>query len=143
MIVALYIYFDRSIHVKFGIGKTTAFKAVRRVTYTCTKFIQWPRGDALNRTIKEFSKIRSFPNVIGALDGSHIKTASKEDATSYICRKQYHAIHLQAVCNAKSVFTHCYTGHVGSVHDIKVFRNSALANYIDCQINTFSWILIL
>jgi hypothetical protein len=47
-----------------------------------------------------------------------------------MCKKQFHAIHLQAVFNAKSIFTHCYTGHVGSVHDARVFRNSALARCI-------------
>jgi len=48
-----------------------------------------------------------------------------------MCRKQFHAIHLQAVCNMKSIFTHCYAGHAGSVHDARVFRNSALAHYIE------------
>lgn len=62
----------------------------------------------------------------------HIKIrAPTKDAASYICRKQFHAIHLQAVCDAKSVFTNCYAGHVGSVHDARVFRNSALAHYIE------------
>ncbi|XP_012537579.3 putative nuclease HARBI1 [Monomorium pharaonis] len=126
----------RSIHVQFGVGKATAFRAVRRITYAlhclAPRFIQWPKGETVRCTINEFSKIKNFPNVIGALDGSHIKIrAPKEDAASYICRKQFHAIHLQAVCNAKCVFTHCYAGHVGSVHDARVFRNSTLAHYIE------------
>ncbi|XP_019698314.1 putative nuclease HARBI1 [Harpegnathos saltator] len=126
----------RSIHVQFGVGKTTVFRAVRRITYAlhCLApiFIRWPKGEAVNRTIEEFSKLRGFPKVIGALDGSYIKIrAPVKDATSYICRKQFHAIYLQAVCDAKSVFTHCYAGHVGSMHDARVFRNSALAHYIE------------
>lgn len=117
-------------------GKATAFRAVRRVTYAlhcfAPRFIQWPKNEVLHRTIEDFSKARGFPNVIGALDGSYIKIrAPKVDAASYICRKQFHAIHLQAVCNAKGVFTHCYAGHVGSVHDARVFRNSALSHYIE------------
>jgi len=122
-------------HVQFGVGKATAFRAVRRITYAlhclAPRFIQWPKGEVLNR-IEEFSKARGFPNVIGALDGSYIKIrAPKKDAASYICRKQFYAIHLQAVCNIKSIFTHCYAGHAGSVHDVRVFRNSALARYIE------------
>ncbi|XP_018364610.1 PREDICTED: putative nuclease HARBI1 [Trachymyrmex cornetzi] len=126
----------RSIHVQFGVGKATAFRVIRRVTYAvhclAPRFIQWPKGEVLNRTIEEFSKTRGFPNVIGALDGSYIKIRAKtKDAASYICRKQFHAIHLQAVCDAKRLFTHCYAGPVGSVHDSRVFRNSPLAHYIE------------
>lgn len=83
------IYFDRSIHVQFGVGKATAFRAVRRMTYAlhclAPRFIQWPQGEVLHRTIEEFSKAKGFPNVIRALDGSHIKIrAPKKDAISYI-----------------------------------------------------------
>lgn len=96
------------------------------------RFICWPKGEAVNRTIENFAKSRNFPNVIGALDGSFIKIrAPKIDPASYICRKQFHAIHLQAVCDARSIFTHCYAGNVGSVHDARVFRNSPLAHYIE------------
>lgn len=81
--------------------------------------------------IEEFQRAKGFPGVIGAVDGSFIRIrAPKEDAVSYICRKKYPAIHLQAVCDARSLFTHCYTGHVGSVHDARVFRNSPLAEFI-------------
>ncbi|XP_066585879.1 putative nuclease HARBI1 [Prorops nasuta] len=125
----------RSIHVQFGVGKATAFRAVRRVTYAlhciAPRFIKWPEGDSVNNTVTEFSKLRGFPKVIGSLDGSFIRIkAPKEDSASYVCRKQFHAIQLQAVCNAKSIFTHCYAGHVGSVHDARIFRNSPLAEYI-------------
>lgn len=109
---SLYICFDRSIHVQFGVGKATIFRAVRRITYALhclvPRFIQWPKNEILHRIIEEFSKTRGFPNVIGALDRSYIKIkAPKEDAASYICRKQFHVVHLQAVCNAKLIFTHC------------------------------------
>ncbi|XP_066589570.1 putative nuclease HARBI1 [Prorops nasuta] len=83
----------RSIHVQFGVGKATAFRAVRRVTYAlhciAPRFIKWPEGDSVNNTVTEFSKLRGFPNVIGSLDG-----------------------------------------HVGLVHDARIFRNSPLAEYI-------------
>ncbi|KMQ85837.1 nuclease harbi1 [Lasius niger] len=89
----------RSIYVQFGVRKTTAFRTVRRITYAlhclAVRFIQRPKGDVLNRTIEEFLKVRDFPNVIGALDGSYIKIrALKEDAASYMYRKRFHAIHL-------------------------------------------------
>ncbi|XP_018407443.1 PREDICTED: putative nuclease HARBI1 [Cyphomyrmex costatus] len=125
----------RSLCVKFGVGKATALRAVRRVTYAlhclAPRFIKWPRGEEATRVIEEFKRAKNFPGVIGAVDGSFIQIrAPKKDAASYICRKNYHAIHLQAVCDARSLFTHCYAGHVGSVHDARVFRNSPLAEFI-------------
>lgn len=95
------------------------------------RFIYWPREEVVNQTIEEFSKIRGFPNVIGALDGSYIKIrAPQVDPVSYICRKQYHAIHLLAVCNAKCLFTYCHAGDVGSVHDSRVLKNCSLGRHI-------------
>ncbi|XP_071572853.1 putative nuclease HARBI1 [Temnothorax nylanderi] len=125
----------RSVCVKFGVGKTTALRAVRRVTYAlhclAPRFIKWPRGEEATCVIEEFQRAKDFPGVIGAVDGSFIQIrAPKEDAASYICRKKYPTIHLQAVYDARSLFTHCYAGHVGSVHDARVFRNSPLAEFI-------------
>lgn len=95
------------------------------------RFIKWPRGEEALRVIEEFQRAKSFPGVIGSVDGSLIQIrAPKIDAASYICRKNYPAIHLQAVCNARSLFTHCYAGHAGFVHDARVFRNSPLAEFI-------------
>lgn len=116
-------------------GKATAFRVVRRVTYAlhclASCFIKWPRGEQATRVIEEFQRAKGFPGVIGAVDGSLIQIrAPKEDAASYICRKKYPAILLQAVCDACSLFTHCYAGHVGSVHDARVFRNSPLFEFI-------------
>ncbi|XP_072751058.1 uncharacterized protein [Anoplolepis gracilipes] len=107
----------RSICVKFGVGKATAWRAVKRVTYAlhclAPRFLKWPRGEEATRVIEEFQRAKNFPGVIGAIDGSFIKIrAPKKDAASYICRKSFHAIHLQAVCDARSLFTHCYTGHI-------------------------------
>jgi len=35
------------------------------------------------------------------------------------------------VCDHERIFTHCYVGHVGSVHDARVFGLSSLANFIE------------
>ncbi|KMQ91631.1 nuclease harbi1 [Lasius niger] len=95
------------------------------------RFIKWPRREEATRVIKEFQRAKGFPGVIGAANGSFIQIrAHKKDAASYICRKKYPAIHLQAVCDARSLFTYCYAGHVGFVHDARVFRNSPLAEFI-------------
>ncbi|KAL6433482.1 hypothetical protein ACFW04_006538 [Cataglyphis niger] len=101
----------RSVCVKFGVGKTTALRAVRGVTYAlyclAPRFIKWPRGEEAT-------------SVIGAVDDSFIQIwAPQKNVASYI-----------SVCDARSLFTHCHAGHAGSMHDARVFRNSLLAEFI-------------
>ena len=93
------------------------------------RVIQWPKGNNADIACRKFQSLKGFPGVIGAIDGSHIPIrAPKEDPNSYFNRKSFHSIILQAVCNARCEFTHCCCGAPGSVHDARVFRNSAIAN---------------
>nr|CAI5859964.1 unnamed protein product [Callosobruchus analis] len=54
-----------------------------------------------------FEQKAGFPNVIGAIDGTHIKIRKpKTDSESYINRKGFYSVNLQAVCNLQCIFTH-------------------------------------
>ncbi|XP_066596515.1 putative nuclease HARBI1 [Prorops nasuta] len=126
----------RSVCIKFGVGKATAFRAVRRVTYAlhciAPRFIQWPNGDNCTYIMESFKKTNGFPNVIGAIDGTHIKIrAPPTDAASYMNRKGFHSLNVQLVCISHGLFTHCYAGEVGSLHDARVFRNSPVASFLE------------
>ncbi|XP_065196198.1 putative nuclease HARBI1 [Sycon ciliatum] len=46
---------------------------------------------------------------------------------SYRNRLSYYSIVLQAVSDADMIFTNCFAGYPGSVHDARVLRNSTLA----------------
>lgn len=90
----------RSISEKFNIGKGTALRAVRRVSTAIAKlsplFMTWPKGDNAEKCIKEFFICSAFPNVIGAIDGTHINIkAPHVNPESYVNRKGYHSIQLQ------------------------------------------------
>ena len=45
----------------------------------------------------------NFPNVVGAIDGTliPIKGMASEDEPSFICRKGFHAINVQAVVDSE------------------------------------------
>lgn len=49
----------------------------------------------------------------------------------HIYRKSFHSINVQIVCDLFGFFTRVYARQVGSVHDSRVFRNSAVACFID------------
>ncbi|XP_067208240.1 putative nuclease HARBI1 isoform X2 [Linepithema humile] len=125
----------RSISEKFHVGKATALKAVRRVTKAIVKlapiFIVWPKGDRAKEVMRGFAAVSAFPKAIGAIDGTHINIkAPRVNPDSYVNRKKHYSIHLQAVCDHEGRFTHCTTGHVGSVHDQRVFRLSEVNDYL-------------
>lgn len=54
--------------------------------------IVWPSVDEFRNISNVFSEM-GFPNVIGCIDGTHIRIdASKDDAESYLNRKKYYSI---------------------------------------------------
>ena len=54
---------------------------------------------------------RKFPNIIGAIDGCHIRISPKhEERIAYYNFKHYHSVHLQAVCIADRRFTDIFVG---------------------------------
>ncbi|XP_029165920.1 putative nuclease HARBI1 [Nylanderia fulva] len=125
----------RSVATKFGVDKATSFRALRRVTYAlhcvAPQFIKWPRDEIAVSVMERFKRSCGFPNVIGAIDGTHIKIrAPPKDAQSYINRKGFHSINVQVICDSLGRFTHVYAGQVGSVHDSRVFRNSPVARFV-------------
>lgn len=120
----------------------TAFRALRRVTYAlhCVspRFIKWPKDQDALIVMERFQQLCGFPNVIGAIDGTHIRIrAPVEDANSYINRKGFHSLNVQVICDSRGLFTHCYAGQVGSVHDTRVFRNSPVARFLEFPENYF------
>ncbi|XP_071651150.1 putative nuclease HARBI1 [Temnothorax longispinosus] len=125
----------RSIHTRFGVGKATAIRAVRRVTQAlcglASIFIQWPTEEKIEEIKQGFSHVGAFPGTIGAIDGTHINIpALKKNPEAYINRKGHYSIQTQVVCDHMRVFTHINVGNVESVHDARVFRLSTLQDYI-------------
>ena len=85
--------------------KSTISRVVSSVTEAlCNKrnqFIKWPTNANVNKTKADFYDVAGFPNVLGAVDGTHIPIqAPHEDEASYVNRKHYHSINVQAVCDA-------------------------------------------
>ena len=91
------------------------------------ELVVWPTGDRPKAAIEGFRTRPAVKNVIGAIDGSHIAIkAPSQRPTNYINRKGFHSIVLQAVCDNRMLFTDCFVGWPGSVHDSRDYRNSLL-----------------
>ncbi|XP_071635713.1 putative nuclease HARBI1 [Temnothorax longispinosus] len=119
----------RCISDRFNVGKGTAWRCVHRVINALyaevRTFIKWPTRQEAEQTMETIQNQYGFPGVIGAVDGTHVRIAAPQDhGESYVNRKGFHSIQLQVICDAQLRFIHCYTGQVGFVHDMRVFRLS-------------------
>ncbi|XP_052234177.1 putative nuclease HARBI1 isoform X2 [Dreissena polymorpha] len=94
----------------------------------------------LAATKQKFHRVAGIPNVIGAVDGTLIPIqAPSENPQTYVCRKGYHAVNIQAVVDSSLRFTNVNAKWPGSTHDATVFDNSSLKDHL--AINKPGWLL--
>ena len=122
----------RTTGITFGIGKSTVIKICDEFTRALIQkkdnFIKFPSDEEeLNLAIRRMKSIAGLPNVVGALDGSHVEikapTSCHED---YFNRKQKYSINLQGTVDGSGMFIDVSTGWPGSMHDARVLRLSSL-----------------
>ena len=109
-------------------GKATAIfvtnqflKAVRKKR---DQFIQFPvQFDDAKKNIEDFKCPSKFPNVVGAIDGTHIEIcAPKQNVHDYFNRNHYYIIVLHGIVDVNQKFLHVTTGFPGSMHDSRILR---------------------
>jgi hypothetical protein len=124
----------RELSDHFGVTDHSFLRCKRQVVravmnHLLTKVITWPESAELREISTRFDEqgAHNFPNIIGAVDGSHIQIHPPEqNPNSYYNRKKFHSIVLQAVCVDDLKFTDINVGWPGRVHDAKVLKNSSL-----------------
>ncbi|XP_046560559.1 putative nuclease HARBI1 [Haliotis rubra] len=89
--------------------------------------IDQTRGSII-RTKSDFFKLAGFPKVIGAIDGTLIPIAKPpaDEEAAFVCRKGFHAINVQAVCDASLGFTNDVARWPGSAHNSSILNNSII-----------------
>jgi hypothetical protein len=66
----------------------------------------------LAATKQKFHRVAGIPNVIGAVDGTLIPIqAPSENPQTYVCRKGYHAVNIQAVVDSSLKFVYFVVPH--------------------------------
>ncbi|GES92551.1 putative nuclease HARBI1 [Rhizophagus clarus] len=133
----------RSIGEKFGTEKSIISYALRQFfdviisKFLSEKIIIPTTELKVNRITNRFKITRNFPNVIGAIDGSHILIKAPHlFPVDYFNRKGFYSIVLQAVVDHKRKFLDICVGWPGSTHDSRILINSNLYNKFNNQVTT-------
>ena len=83
----------------------------------------------LEQTKAEFERYCRLPQVIGAIDCTHIEIIQPPahmHPEQYFNRKGWTSINVQAVCDLNLKFLSVNAEWPGSVHDSRIFANSAI-----------------
>ncbi|XP_053381130.1 putative nuclease HARBI1 isoform X2 [Mercenaria mercenaria] len=88
----------------------------------------------------KFYRIANFPNVIGCIDGVLIGIQTPyQDEASYVSRKGFHALNVQAIADAEMKFINVVIRWPGSTHDSFILTNSNISNELEQRNN--GWLL--
>ena len=121
-----------SIGPALNFGTTSVIDACQDVVEALydlrNEYIKFPATVAETmRCLDTFQDNSRLPNIVGAIDGNHIKIISpKDSAVDYFIRNQQHYFIIQAVVDGNGVFLDFAAGFPGSLHDARVFHNSNL-----------------
>ena len=131
-----------------GIEETSVRKSVWKVTAALNEiapqFIKFPKKQKeIQQAMQSFYSIGGFPNVLGAIDGTQIKIRKPppEREEAFYCRKQYHSLNVQFICNGEMIFTNCFARYPGSFHDSRIWRNSAVREFLESVNMEHCWLL--
>lgn len=103
----------------FRIGRSTIYKIVPEVCNAIWQALQpiylpAMKKNQWERVAKEFQEKWQFPNLLGAIDGKHIRIKAPINSGSlYFNYKKYFSIVLLATCDAKYRFTWVDIGQYG------------------------------
>ncbi|KAM4809783.1 putative nuclease HARBI1 [Rhinophrynus dorsalis] len=93
------------------------------------------------QSIKEgFYKMSSFPNVMGAIDCTHV-ALSPPTEDIYRNSKNFHSLNVQMVCASDMRILNLVAGYPGSTHDSYILKHSSLHSILTSGNLPEGWLL--
>lgn len=130
-----------------GLSQASVSRVITAVTDALCKLadrtITFPVSrQAITHNKQAFSAMAGFPNVVGAVDCTHIPIKSPvSNEEAYVNRKGIHTINVQAVCDANMRLLDIVAKWPGSTHDSFIWRSSSLHQlFEDCRLQD-GWLL--
>ena len=115
----------------------------RALSQRINNYITFPSEEQGRISVKQgFYERANFPNVLGAIDGSLIPIKKPTvDEHLFVSRKGFHAINIQAICDAKYKFTSAVVRFPGGTHDSYIWHNSSISTKIENGEMGTGWLL--
>jgi hypothetical protein len=116
----------------FNVTQPTVSRVVRDVTTALASLapscIRMPTREESIRVKNGFRKIAGMKDIIGAIDGTHIRirVAGIQNKERFMNRKNQNSINVQAVVDDLMRFTNLVVRWPGSTHDARILRESDL-----------------
>jgi hypothetical protein len=137
LLIALRFYatgtFQMCVGDCFSVSKASVCRIIHKMTNLIAQlrpyFIRLPQNrNEINKIHNKFYDIAGFPNVLGAIDCTHIKIQSPggEHGELYRNKKTWFSINTQVTCNADLKFMDIVARWPGSVHDSTIFNDSRM-----------------
>lgn len=107
------------------------------------RYILFPYAQAEQANIKmQFAAIAGFPNVIGAIDCTHVAIkAPSENEFVFVNQKHFHSVNVQIICDAHMFLTNVVARWPGSTHDSYILVNSSVGNRLQAGCVQDGWLL--
>ncbi|CAC5364487.1 Protein eyes shut homolog,Neurogenic locus Notch protein,Neurogenic locus notch homolog protein 3,Protein eyes shut,Protocadherin Fat 4,Delta-like protein C,Neurogenic locus notch homolog protein 1,Fibropellin-3,Protein crumbs homolog 2,Sushi, nidogen and EGF-like domain-containing protein 1,Protein jagged-1a,Sushi, von Willebrand factor type A, EGF and pentraxin domain-containing protein 1,Protein jagged-2,Neurogenic locus notch homolog protein 2,Protein crumbs homolog 1,Protein jagged-1,Protein jagged-1b len=92
--------------------------------------------------MRGFYDIAGFPNVVGAVDGTHVCIESPSIIEHiYVNRKNYHSINVQGICDSYLKFLNIVSQWPGGTHDAFIWSNSNVCEIFENRTISEGWLL--
>ncbi|XP_077954103.1 uncharacterized protein LOC144391358 [Gasterosteus aculeatus] len=135
----IYVYWlahglsHRVVSSVFNVSKRTVHRVIHRVAQNIwvnlKKAISFPQAEELQAVGQGFVQLSitpAFNNVIGAIDGTHIRIKPpRRHQIEYLNYKGFYSINMQAIFDSSGRFLDVFIGYPGSVHDTRILKNSS------------------
>ena len=134
VLITLRFYATGSMQLTLGSWLHIDQSTVSRTVWNVTKTIlaAYPNPFTIPATAEaDFLHNFNVPNCLGLIDCTHVRILrpNRDDfPLEYINRKKFFSLNVQIVCDSWGRVTNLLVQWPGSVHDSRIFKNSALYN---------------
>ncbi|KAJ1120126.1 hypothetical protein NDU88_008301 [Pleurodeles waltl] len=124
--------FQATVAMASGMSQPMFSNVLTRVLSALLKhmrsYIVFPQVEDLATVKADFYALGHIPNIIGAIDGTHVAFVPppRRNEQVFRNRKSYHSMNVQMVCLADQYISHVNAKYPGSVHDAFILMNSSI-----------------
>ncbi|KAJ1215276.1 hypothetical protein NDU88_002885 [Pleurodeles waltl] len=141
--------FQTTVAIASGMSQPMFSNVLSRVFSALLKhmrsYIVFPQVEDLPTVKSDFYALGHIPNIIGAIDGTHVAVVypPRRSEQVYRNRKSYHSMNVHMVCLADQYISHVNAKFPGSVHDAYILQNSIIPYMMGQHQRHCVWLLAL